>query len=320
MRNFNTVTAGIAVSELMGPNPYRYALLMSPVANQLAAATIVAQVFMAGINQTWTVPNGVVRLNDIYVWGSGGNSGASGAVLGGGGGGGGGFARTGGLTVVPGTTFAINVDSAGNGSQSTVADATATTIATATSGITPVLNAAGVQGFGTVGIEITQGGAGDASTGLAGTGAGGGGAGGRTTNGTAGAGAVGGAGGGIAGLGGYGVGGGGGNGSVLTVAGVAGTGPGGGGGGGGKTGGAVGAGADGLVVVLYTPADPLMAISIDQDPNLILLQGALNWLPGRAYPVLLTAKDIGDAIMDPWYVISGVAAQKVRVTEYSYVP
>lgn len=321
MRNFNTVVAGLTVKELLGPNPYRFALLFSPVANQLlTGAPIAAAVFAAGANQKWTVPNGVTAVIDSYAWGSGGNAGASGALLGGGGGGGGGWARSGPETVVGGQTWSVSVDAGGLGGQSTIIDASNNNLVIATSGATGVLDIGGAGGVGSTGATGSTGGAGAAATALAGTGAGGGGGAGNPTNGGAGAAAVGGAGGGAATISGYGQGGAGGNGSLTGVAGLSGVIPGGGGGGGGKTGGGVGVGADGLAVIFYEPAGTGLAISIDQDPNLVLLQGAFNFLPGRPYPIKLNIDDIGSAIMEPWYVISGLANQIVRVTEYSYVP
>lgn len=321
MRNFNTVIAGLTVTELMGPNPYRCALVFSPVANQLLGSpSLGAAVFAAGANQIWTVPTGVTVIADGFAWGSGGNSGASGAVLGGGGGGGGGFSTMGSNAVYPGQLISVNVDSAGNGGTSGISNLVAAVACSASSGVTAVLDAAGAGGGAGSGSTAQGGGNGAAATALAGVGGGSGSAGGFGANGNNAAGATGGAAAGTAQLNGYGVGGAGKNGQAIGVNGLTGGSPGAGGSGGGKTGGLVGAGADGQAIIFYPLPAESLAISIDQDPNLVLLRGAFNFLPGRPYPVILTADDIGDAIMEPWYVISGVAAQVVRVTEYSYVP
>lgn len=320
MRNFNTVTAGVAALQLMGPNPYRWAMLLSPVANQLSAAPITAAVFTAGANQLWTVPNGVTSVLDAFVWGSSGNSGAAGAVLGGGGGGGGGFDRLGPATVVPGTQYRITVDAAGGAASTKILNSLAQSIAEATSGTSGVLDAAGTGGSGTVGIDAQTGSDGIAATLQAGKGGGGGAAGGVAASGGVAANQTGGIGGGSANLGGYGVGGSGGTGGQIAVAGTTGTSPGGAPGGSGKTAGAAIVGQAGLAVIFYQAGPANQAITIDQDPNLILLEGAMNWLPGATRPFLLRKSEIGDVICDPWYVISGVAAQRVSVTEYSYVP
>lgn len=321
MRTFNTVTAGLTVAQLAGSNPYRMSLLLSPLAAAVgSAAPIVAVVFTPGLLQNWTVPAGVTQIIDAYAWGSGGNSGAAGATLGGGGGGGGAFATTGPLTVVPGDVFVVNVGAGASVTITTIVSPSGTTLASAGPGVTAVLDAAGAAGTAPTGQIKQPGGAGFAATGLAPKGGGGGGAGGNNAAGGAGSNTIGGTGGGVVTILTYGVGGNGGAGSLANIAGVPGVLPGGGGGGGGSVTGAFGAGAAGSAVIFYAPSTLGQALSIDQDPGLVLGRGSMNFLPGITAPYMVSRDMIGWAIIDPWYVISGLANVPVRVTEYSYVP
>lgn len=321
IRNFNTVAAGLTVLQLLGMNQYRKAIILSPLAGQSGSVQAVAAVpFAAGASQQWTVPAGVTQVVDAYVWGSGGNSDTGQAATGGGGGGGGGFATTGPLTVIPGSVFAVAVDAGGGASFSSITDPSAVLKAKANSGAVGALAVGGAGGTATTGIVTKTGGAGGTASGTKG-GGGGGGAGNNAVGGAGGAAGSQGAGGGAATILTYGAGGNGGlGGTAVSGAGGNGVSPGGGGGGGGTTAGAAGAGASGLAVIFYVPPITGSGLSIDQDPALILGQGSLNYLFGTTYPTIITREQIGDSIRDPWYVISGLASQTVRVTEYSYVP
>src|SRR5262245_22800350 len=99
----NTITVPFPATavEILGPNPYRKAIVLSPLApSPFATPGLITVQFNAGLAQSWIVPAGVNSIVNAYVWGSGGNPGAAGAALGGGGGGGGGFAGTGAKPVV----------------------------------------------------------------------------------------------------------------------------------------------------------------------------------------------------------------------------
>lgn len=321
MRNFNTVNLSTIVAQICGPNPYRSALVFSPVGgSSLTTAPFVASIFNAGAGQSWTVPNGVTNVLDIFAWANGGNSGAAGAVLGGGGGGSGAFCTSGALTVVPGTIYPIAVGTGGGATDSTVNNPAGTQIVRARPGTTPVLDAAGTGGAATTGVVKQAGTVGIAATALAGAGGAGAGAPGYNAQPTAAAGQVGGVGGGAVTFAPYGVGGTGGNGANSGIAGKAATSPGAGGGGAGNNGAPIGSGADGLVVVFYAPSLIAQGISIDQDPALVLLQGAFNYIAGATYPTMISRRDIGDCIIEPWFGIAGLTNQVLRVTEYSYVP
>src|SRR5580704_9168163 len=98
-----------------------------------APIIVLAQQFLAGAGQTWHVPAGVTSIIDVLAWGSGGNPGASGAVLGGCRTGGGGFADSGPLPATPATVWRISVDAGGGGGQTLVQNPAAAIEAQATS-------------------------------------------------------------------------------------------------------------------------------------------------------------------------------------------
>lgn len=315
--NVLTPTLGLTPISVLGPNPYRKAFLLTPIAGGVAVASpIVAVPFAAGFGQLWTVPAGVTSLVDSYTWGPAGNAGLAGVAVGGGGGGGGGFDNSGAKTLVPGTQLTISVAAAGSVGTTSVADATGTTIAAATGGTNGALGVRGDGGAGTVGLVSRTGGRG-ATTAVA-TGGGGGGAAGFGADGNGAVAAVGGAGGGAANLGIYGLGGTGGNGGIANTNGTAGTSPGAAGGGGGSITGTAGTSADGLAVLLYTPSAAVQAISLSKRPNVTAGLGTLNFKGPDFLPFLLSDLEIGNSITDEWYGVSGVAGVQIEVTEYSY--
>lgn len=320
MRNFNTLVLTTSAQEICGPNPYRQSLVLSPVpASSSTAPALVAVTFAPGNAYLWQVPPGVTQVIDMYGWGAGGISGAGQAVNGGGGGGGGAFGTTGPLTVVPGSVFSLSVDAAGGGSATSITSPSGVILVNAGSGANAILSAGGAAGPATTGVIKTAGGAG--GTANTSKGAGGGGSGGNNSAGGAGnASQTGGTAGGGAVLSGYGAGAAGGAGGGANIAGTAGTLPGSGGGGGGATTGASAAGGAGLVVIFYVPSAQQSGISFDQDPGLILNQGAFNFPLALVVPQIIRRDDIGDCVIEPWYAISGVSGQTIRVTEYSYVP
>jgi hypothetical protein len=314
-------TAKTAVDEMLGPNPYRKSFLLSPIAGGPGTAgAVIATVFGAGANQTWTVPNGVTNVVDMYLWGAGGNSGASGVTLGGGGGGGGGWSSVGAKTVVSSAVYTVTVGAGGGATITSIVDPSATTLAQARSGSTAVLDAAGAGATTGTGAIHVAGGAGFAATGLLGAGGGGGGAGGNNAAGSAGVNQVGGAGGGSAVILGRGQGGGGGNGQNSGLQGQNGTGPGGGGGGPGANGASAGGGADGQAVIFYSPSVYQQSVSISQRQDLLLGNGTIQYVPGITYPTCLRDEDIGMAICEAWFCIAGLAGQTFNVAEYSYIP
>lgn len=314
----NTI-AGLSAFEVLGPNPLRKAMLLSPIMAALAGNTLTSQTFDGNAaNQTFTVPAGVTQIIDIFNWGPGGNSGASGAALGGGGGGGGGFTNTGPLTVIPGQILVLTIPLGGSGNNSIVKDGSGTTVANSAPGTTPVLDAAGVGGAGVTGLQKLTGGNGAAATALGGTGAGGGGAAGAFTAGGAAAGAVAGVGGGVVGLGGFGVGGAGGGGAPINLPGINGNVPGGGGGGAGKTGAPIGNGAAARAIIFYTAAASVPVVSLSHRQDVVAGQGALNYLGNQAWPQAVKDEEIGDAIGLPWWIIASIANVSLQIVEYSY--
>lgn len=321
MRNFNTLTLSTIVAEICGPNPYRSALVFSPIGGQAASAPalIVATIAPAS-TQSWQVPSGVTSVLDMFVWGAAGNPGAAGAVLGGGGGGGGGFATTGSLTVVPGTIYTTLSHLASGGGRANITSPAGVLLAEVGTASDGVLDVGGAGGVPAAGVIQQAGGAGSTTTALAGLGGGGGGAAGYNAPGGAGAARIGGSGGGSATYSTYGAGGAGGNGGLAAAVGLAGTSPGGAAGGSGANGAAPGASSNSLIAIIYAPSPQVQGISLDQDPSLILMQGAFNYLAGATYPTMVSRRDIGDCIIEPWYAIVGIAGQVLRVTEYSYVP
>jgi hypothetical protein len=317
----NTITkvVGLTPVILLPNSPRRKAFITGPLAGGPGSAIpVLAAVFGAGANQFWTVPPGVTQVYDIYTWGPGGNSGASGGVLGGGGGGGGGFADSGPLTVVPGNIFPITVGAGGSATASAVKTPANVSLTSASAGATAVNDAAGAGGNGTKGAFTEAGGSGAAATGLVGVGAGGGGAGGAFAAGVTPVGQAGGAGGGAVQYLAYGVGGAGGNGGSLTFGGNPGNSPGAGGGGAATGVAGVGAGSDGLVVVLYAPPLSAQALSISHRQDVQAGLGIINFLPGLTYPVTIDIDEIGSIIKEEWWAVSGVAGVTVQITEYLY--
>jgi hypothetical protein len=309
----------IPAQEVLPPNPRRKAFLLTPLAGGGASLSpLVAVVFGPGASQPWVVPAGVTQVVDMYVWGAGGNPGAPGAVLGGGGGGGGGYAAPGPLTVTPGSIYLITVDAAGGAVESNVVNTAGTKIARAISGGNGLLDVGGTGGSGSLAAVKFAGGAGATATALAGLGGGGGGAGGNPAAGGAGVAGAGGAGGGGPVLGGNGAGGSGGAGGLATLVGLVGATPGGGGGGSGNNGPAAPGGANGVGIVFYVPALAAQAISLSPRSDVAVGAGAINWLPGSAAIALLTDRNVGRGIAEPWYAISGVDGVVIQVTEWMY--
>ena len=147
-----TILAGTTPQDAFGPNSRRKAFILSPVAG--GGSPVVAVPFTGtGAGQPWTVPAGVTSLLDIYVFGAGGNNGASGAVLGGAGGSGGGFANSGPLTVVPGAVLTVNPDTGGNQGVSIVESAAHVVYCEATSATNSTLDVPGAAGIGTAGYS-----------------------------------------------------------------------------------------------------------------------------------------------------------------------
>lgn len=308
---------GLTAGMVLGSNPRRKSFLLTPLAGGVTLAQpVTATVFAAGLAQTWTVPAGVTQLIDAYVWGAGGNAGASGAVLGGGGGGGGGFATAGALTLTPGSVWTVNVDAGAGAAFTNLTDPTGTVKARGNSGATPVLDAAGAGGTAPTGIITKTGGAGATATALGGAGGGGGGGAGNNAVGGAGAGSVGGAGGGAATLKVYGKGGDGGAGGLAGAGGVAGTIPGGGQGGAGSNKGQPPGAADGLAVFFYPTPLALQALSMSLRQDVTVGNGVMNWLPGFTYPVWIDEEQFGSAVGLPWYAVSGVDQVPVQITEF----
>jgi hypothetical protein len=315
MQNTITVTAGTVPIAILGSSPRRKAFICSPIAGGSGASlAVAAAVFAAGTGQTWQVPPGVTEIIDCYVWGSGGQSGGTGATLGGGGGGGGGFSSAGPQTVTPGTVFLVSVDAGNNVGASSVINAAGTTIASANSGGNGLLDAAGAGGAAGTGVRTFAGGNGAAATILAGAGGGGGGGGGSFAAG--GATSTGGAGGGAATLDGFGAGGSGGAGGASAANGSPGVLPGGGGGGNGNTAAHTQSGANGQVVILYRPASSAQAVSMSHRSDVAPGVGILNYLPGATFPTMITDDDIGTIMQDEWYIVSGIQGVLVQITEY----
>lgn len=321
----NTITliAGLTAIEALGPNPYRKAIIMSPIIAG-SGGVLTAAVFTPGLLQKFPVPAGVSTFVDIYTWGPGGNAGNAGVVLGGGGGGGGGFGSSGGQTVAQGASqflvWTINVGSGGSGVPTEVKRPVGSTASAANAGVNALLDAGGAGGAGAGGVTNETGGAGEAATGLAGAGAGGGGAAGYASNGSAGAGSVGGSGGGSTTLLTYGLGGTGGNGSASTIDGLPGGTPGGGGGGGGNTAHDGGVGGDGLAIIFYSSVAILSNLSMSPRSDVVAGRGTLNWQSGQPQNVILWDQQIGDQIGAPWFVISDVAGTVIQITEWSCEP
>lgn len=315
--NVLTPTLGLTPISVLGPNPYRKAFLLTPIAGGVAVASpVVAVVFTAGLSQLWPVPAGVTSLIDAYVWGSGGNGGPTTGATGGGGGGAGGFARSGIKTLTPGTVYTVNVDAGAGASFTQIYDATHTLIAETSSGGGTGDNTGGPGGAGTTGLDQRSGGNGFTTAVTAG--GGGGGAGGVGSSGTTAVNVNGGAGAGTITLATYGKGGNGGNGGANTVSGHPGLSPGGGGGGAGHAGAAIGLGADGLAVIFYTPSAAQQAISLSKRPNVTAGLGTLNFVRPDFAPYLLSDDWIGNSITDEWFGVSGVAGVQIEITEYSY--
>jgi hypothetical protein len=279
----------------------------------------VAVTFGAGLGQSWTVPGGNISVLDMLVWGSGGNGGGQDLGYGGSGGGAGGFANTGPIAVVPGTVYTVNVDAGNGGAQSSILDPASTAIATATSGTAASGLSIGVGGTGTVGLTSQTGGSGASAPSVPVTDVGGGGgAAGYGADGTTPTTASGGAGGGTAEYLSYGVGGDGGDGGAIGDAGLPGVGPGGGGGGAGQDSNTGGAGADGLVVVVYALPYSNAGISLSHRDDVSPGVGILNYLPGATFPTLISDDDIGAIIRDEWWIVSGINNVPVQITEYLY--
>ena len=312
-------TVGLTAIEFLGPNPRRKSFMLSPICNPSGQA-LSAKVFNAGTNQIWTVPDNLIGVQGMMLWGSSGNAGAAGAVLGGGGGGGAGWAwQSGPINTGVGGQFVVNVDTAGNVTQSTIAVVGgAANLLAVNGGGNGVADAAGTGATAVTGTLKRNGGNGAAATALGGAGGGGGGAAGYNAVGGNAAGSVAGTGSGSALTLGYGAGGNGGAGAASGANGNNGVVEGGGGGGAGNNGAATGTGTDGLGVIFYATPTALQAVSISLRPNCVAGQEALNWIPGQPYPVIVTDRDIGDQIGLPWYAISAVDGMLLSITEFLY--
>lgn len=215
---------------------------------------------------SWLCPDGVTAIKvEAYGGGGGGASGLSTTRARGGGGGGAYAARTA-VPVTPGSTYTVTVGTGGgqnvSGGQSTFTGDSSTTI-TAAGGTAANVETAGPGGTVAASVGTTRNAGGSGGSGAATTagGAGGGEAGGPEGTGNNGASSVGGSTSGRAGGAGATSGGdggnGGGHGNVAPLSGQPGSAPGGGGGGSGSTGGVPGhtggAGANGRIVITYTP-------------------------------------------------------------------
>jgi hypothetical protein len=317
LQNVLTKILTTTAQELLPQNARRKAFVIAPVGG---GQTLVAQVFDGGFDGNWTVPPGVTTVVDAFCWGSGGNGGVAAAGLGGGGGGAGAFSSTGAQIVVPGTTWAVIVDQAGDGEQSSITNASATVIANSGSGINAANAVGGAAGAATAGNQQHAGGAGPTTAVAAG--GGGAGAGGFGGAGSAGTVSAGGAGGGATGYLTYGAGGTGGDGGTGGADGQNGASPGAGGGGMSDGAASQGLGSDGLAVIFYfTPllvAGQAGCISLSARSDVQPGQGTINWYPNLPYPVTLTDDEIGDIIGEPWFAVSGVDGVIVQVTEYFY--
>lgn len=149
-------------------------------------ATIVEEFFQ---NDTWVCPAGVTSVK-VECWGGGGNGGTRSTTGSGGGGGGGAYAKKNALTVSPGTSYTVNVGSAGGDSWFSTS---ATVLAKGGASVANNTTTGGAGGAAAscIGDVVQSGGAGVAAA----TNAGGGGeAGGPSGDGNAGSGAAGGTG------------------------------------------------------------------------------------------------------------------------------
>jgi hypothetical protein len=235
---------------------------------------------------TFTVPAGVSSII-VECWGAGGAGGGNTTTSDGGGGGGGGAYSKSTLTVVPGTTYTVTVGTGGTGSTGNGTAGGDTWFNTAATilakggegGLTPVAGAGGVGGTGgqaanSIGMVVYSGGnGGTGRNNNTGRGGPGGSSAGYTSDGTSGpvvwstvTAAAAPAGGGIGGNGGNS----GANGSPGSV-------PGGGGGGSGDGNRSGGTGANGKVVITWTP--PVFYSQNSGDPALVA-----NWLTTEGYP------------------------------------
>lgn len=317
----NTITSliGTVPYPILGSSPRRKAFLLSPVASGGGGGgSLLAVVFSPGSDQPWTVPNGLTTIQNIFLWGGGGNSGVSQSGLGGGGGGGGAFAASGPLPCLPGSVWMINVGTAGGSGGSEVLNSLAIDVLACNAGGNGVNDAAGAGGIATVGATQITGGSGAAATLLGGVGGGGGGGAGAYSSGQTATTLAGGAGGGAAQILGYGAGGAGGAGDYFVGSG--GTAPGGGGGGGGNQDGtSFSPGSGGLAVIFYeTPTSQSGPISLSHRSDVAPGVGILNYLPGATFPTLISDDDIGQIITEEWWIVSGVDGVLVQITEYLY--
>lgn len=311
--------AGTSPLEILGPNPRRKAIVLTPIPPGTDAGTSVSVAsFTFGAGQLWQVPPRVTNVVDAYVFGAGGIAGASGVALGGGGGGGGGFADSGPQTVIGGQIWTVDVPNSGSTNDCFVTDASAAIITKCASGANGLLDAPGAGGAGVTGVQKFTGGAGAAATLLAGAGGGGGGGAGSFAAGSAGAASVGGAGGGAATIASIGAGGAGGDGGASGAPGLAGTLPGGGAGGSGDNDASMAVAGHGFAAIFYLPGTGGGAISMDPRSDVAVGRGTLNWISGVVFPLVITDLDIGSAITEPWFIVATEAATFVQVTEYLY--
>ena len=168
------LTVGLAIAQFLPNNTRRKAFIFAPVVQGPAStANLVAVQFANGAAQSWTVPNGVTQVIDIYAWGSGGNSAAGQAVNGGGGGGGGAFGTSGPLTVTPGSVFSLAIDAKGTQAQSTVTTPGGVIVINAGSGQNAAASTGGAAGAATTGAIKQPGGVGQTAATAVGGGGGG---------------------------------------------------------------------------------------------------------------------------------------------------
>jgi hypothetical protein len=305
----NTVVASLTTqaTEILGPNPRRRGLVLSPIALSQVGLGQQSVNFGAGNGQIWVPPPGVTSLDSVRVWGSGGNGTAGQTTAGGGGGGGGGYSELSPMSVAGIGALSINVDAFGGQSQSFVGDLSLNAFVGAYSGLNANGNNGGSGGGIYPGIYTYALVGGNGGTGNVTTGGGGGSSASRAGNGTNGANPAGG----IAPSGG----GNGGNGALTNVAGTAGTAPGGGGGGGGPTALSLAVGASGQVMILYTPVGQSGLISVDFRPGVQPGLGMLNYDGRSTSPTVIDYDEIGDVLTGPIYAVASLNGLQCAITE-----
>lgn len=59
-------------------------------------------------------------------------------------------------------------------------------------------------------------------------------------------------------------------------------------------------------------------ISLSLRPDVVAGSGILNYTAGAAFPTLIDDDMIGDAIGQPWWIVSSIGGEVVQITEFSY--